>query len=65
MSIPDKIIQEIDMLSEQERHSGLLKPSVARSSKIISVHGSELKRYIGELHKHDLERVFYMRRNLF
>ncbi|MBB6450997.1 mRNA interferase MazF [Geomicrobium halophilum] len=56
---------QFDVALEYWKDSGLLKPSVARTSKIISVHGSELKRYIGELHKHDLERVLHMCRNLF
>ncbi|MHA6253479.1 hypothetical protein [Oceanobacillus sp. CAU 1775] len=41
------------------------QPSVVRTSKIISVHCSELKRQLGTLHNHDLERVLHMCRSLF
>jgi len=56
---------QFDVVLEYWNEAGLLKPSVARTSKIISVHGSELKRHIGVLHKHDLERVLHMCRKLF
>ena len=56
---------QFDVVLEYWEEAGLLKPSVARTSKIISVHGSELKRHLGVLHKHDLERVLYMCRSLF
>ncbi|WP_343837907.1 type II toxin-antitoxin system PemK/MazF family toxin [Salinibacillus aidingensis] len=54
---------QFDVVLEYWNEAGLLKPSMARTSKIISVHGPELKRQIGELHKHDLERVLHMCRN--
>ncbi|MDQ0300554.1 mRNA interferase MazF [Salibacterium salarium] len=56
---------QFDVVLEYWNEAGLLKPSVARTSKIMSVHGSELKRRLGVLHKHDLEQVLYMCRNLF
>ena len=56
---------QFDVTLEYWKEAGLLKPSVARTSKIMSVHGSELKRHLGVLHKHDLERVLYMCRKLF
>lgn len=56
---------QFDVSLEYWKEAGLLKPSVARTSKIISVHGSELTRHIGALHNHDLERVLHMCRNLF
>jgi len=43
----------------------LLKPSVVCTSKIISVHGSELRRHLGELPNHDSANVLNMRRELF
>lgn len=45
--------------------AGLLKPSVVRTSKITSIHGTELKRHLGELHRHDLENALNMCRKLF
>ncbi|WP_255450432.1 type II toxin-antitoxin system PemK/MazF family toxin [Alteribacillus sp. YIM 98480] len=56
---------EFDVVIEYWKEAGLLKPSVARTSKIISIHGSELNRKLGTLHEHDLERVLHMCRNLF
>ncbi|WP_255259891.1 type II toxin-antitoxin system PemK/MazF family toxin [Lentibacillus sp. CBA3610] len=56
---------QFDVVLEYWNEAGLLKPSVARTSKIISVHGSELKRHIGVLHKHVLDRVLHMCRKLF
>lgn len=56
---------KFDVVIEYWEEAGLLKPSVARTSKIISVHGSELKRLLGVLHNHDLERVLHMCRSLF
>nr|WP_245723050.1 type II toxin-antitoxin system PemK/MazF family toxin [Natribacillus halophilus] len=56
---------QFDVVLKYWEESGLLKPSVARTSNIISVHGSELKRHIGKLHKHDLERVLHMCRKTF
>lgn len=56
---------QFDVVLEFWQEAGLLKPSVARTSKIISVHGSELKHRLGALHKHDLERVLHMCRSLF
>lgn len=59
---------QFDVVLEYWDKAGLLKPSAARTSKIISIHGTELKRHLGVLHKHDqhdLERVLHMCRNLF
>jgi mRNA interferase MazF len=56
---------EYDVVLEYWEKAGLLKPSVARTSKIISIHGSELKRKLGVLHEHDLDRVLHMCRRLF
>lgn len=56
---------QFDVVLEYWEEAGLLKPSVARTSKIISIHGSELKRHLGVLHTDDLERVLHMCRNLF
>ncbi|PWA11209.1 hypothetical protein DCC39_09555 [Pueribacillus theae] len=56
---------KFDVVLEYWEEAGLLKPSTARTSKIISIHGSELKRHLGVLHNHDLERVLHMCRNLF
>ncbi|MGC4378324.1 type II toxin-antitoxin system PemK/MazF family toxin [Fictibacillus sp. Mic-4] len=56
---------EFDVVLEYWKEAGLLKPSVARTSKIISIHGSELKRKLGQLDNHDLQRVLHMCRNLF
>ncbi len=56
---------EFDVVLEYWESAGLLKPSVARTSKIISIHGSELRRKIGVLVHHDLQRVLHTCRNLF
>lgn len=56
---------QFDVILEYWEEAGLLKPSVARTSKITSIHGSELKRYLGKLHNHDLERVLNMCKRLF
>ncbi|WP_373894317.1 type II toxin-antitoxin system PemK/MazF family toxin [Virgibacillus sp. CBA3643] len=56
---------QFDVVLEYWEEAGLLKPSVARTSKIVSVHGNELKRHIGELHNDDLERVLNMCKKLF
>jgi mRNA interferase MazF len=56
---------KFDVVLEYWEEVGLLKPSVARTSKIISIHGSELKRKLGILHENDLERVLQMCRSLF
>ncbi|MDC3414706.1 type II toxin-antitoxin system PemK/MazF family toxin [Aquibacillus sp. 3ASR75-11] len=56
---------QFDVVLEYWEEAGLLKPSVARTSKITSVHGSELKRHLGAIHKYDLERVLQVCRNLF
>jgi len=54
-----------DIVLEHWEEAGLLKPSVVRTSKITSIHGTELKRHLGELHSHDLENVLNMCRKLF
>ena len=56
---------QFDVVLEYWEKTGLLKPSVARTSKITSIHGSELKRHIGPLHNQDLERVLNMCKKLF
>ena len=56
---------EFDIILEYWQDAGLLKPSVVRTSKIMSIHGSELKRKLGVLHEHDLERVLHMCKELF
>jgi mRNA interferase MazF len=56
---------QFDVVLEYWQEAGLLKPSVARTSKITSVHGSELKRQLGVLHRHDLERILNMCKKLF
>lgn len=38
---------QFNVALEYWEETGLLKPFVARTSKIISVHGSELKRHLG------------------
>jgi mRNA interferase MazF len=54
-----------DVVLKYWREAGLLKPSLVRTSKIIPIHGSELKRKLGVLHEHDLDRVLHMCRELF
>jgi len=56
---------QFDVVLEYWKEAGLLKPSVVRTSKITSVHGSELKRYLGELHCDDLEQTLKMCKKLF
>jgi len=56
---------QFDIVLEYWEKAGLLKPSVVRTSKITSIRGTELKRYLGDLHSHDLESVLNMCRRLF
>ncbi|GIN59218.1 type II toxin-antitoxin system PemK/MazF family toxin [Lederbergia ruris] len=56
---------QFDIILEYWEEAGLLKPSVVRTSKITSIHGSELKRHLGELHNHDLKNVLNMCKELF
>lgn len=56
---------QFDVVLEYWKEAGLLKPFVARTSKITSVHGSELKRYLGRIHNYDLERILDMCKRLF
>ena len=56
---------QFDIVLEYWEEAGLLKPSVVRTSKISSIHGTELKRHLGELHRHDLENALNMCRKLF
>ena len=51
---------QFDVVLEFWEDAGLLKPSVARTTKIISIHGSELKHQLGSLQEHDLEKVLHM-----
>src|SRR5690625_1102881 len=51
---------QFDIVLEYWEEAGLLKPSVVRTSKITSIHRSELKRHLGELHSYDLENVLSM-----
>lgn len=57
--------KQFDVILEYWEEAGLLKSSVVRTSKITTVHGSELKRRIGKLHNDDLERVLPMCKKLF
>jgi len=57
--------RQFDIVIEYWEDAGLLKPSVARTAKIISIHGSELIRQLGTLHNHDLEQVLKSCRSLF
>ena len=59
------IRNEFDVVLEYWQQAGLLKTSIARTPKIISIHGSELKRKLGFLNKHDLDRVLHTCRKLF
>jgi mRNA interferase MazF len=54
-----------DIVLEHWQESGLKKPSLARTNKIASFTRSELKRKLGVLHEHDLERVLASCRRLF
>jgi len=63
--ISQKSRNKFDVILEYWKEAGLLKPSVARTSKITSIHGSELKRYLGDLHNHDPESVLNMCKSLF
>jgi mRNA interferase MazF len=56
---------EFDVVLEYWKDAGLLKPSITSTSKIISIHGSELKPKLGVVHEHDLDKVLHMCRNLF
>lgn len=56
---------QFDVVLEYWEDAGLLKPSIVRTSKITSIHGSELKRHLGYLHKDDLGRVLNMCKKLF
>lgn len=56
---------QFDIVLEYWKEAGLLKPSVVRTSKITSIHGTELKRHLGELHNYDLENVLNMCKELF
>lgn len=56
---------QFDVVLEYWKEAGLLRPSVVRTSKITSVHGSELKRHLGKLHNYDLERTLNMCKSLF
>ncbi|GGP16968.1 type II toxin-antitoxin system PemK/MazF family toxin [Oceanobacillus neutriphilus] len=60
-----KARNQFDVVLEHWKEAGLLKASIARTSKITSIHGSELKRHLGNLHNDDLERVLSMCRRLF
>lgn len=53
---------QFDIVLEYWEEAGLLKPSVVQ---ITSIHGTELKRYLGKLHNHDLENVLNTCRKLF
>lgn len=56
---------QFDVVLLHWKNAGLLQPSIVRTSKIISVHGSELKRHLGSLENYDLEKVLYSCRSLF
>lgn len=54
-----------DVVLEYWEEAGLLKPSIARTSKIISIHGSELISRLGTLNEHDLSAVLHTYKDLF
>ncbi len=56
---------DFDVELEYWEEAGLYKPSVVRTSKIISIHGSELNRKLGILHPQDLQTVLRTCRRLF
>ncbi|MCM3671536.1 type II toxin-antitoxin system PemK/MazF family toxin [Mesobacillus maritimus] len=56
---------KFDVVIEYWQHAGLYKPSIVRTSKIHSIHESELKRKLGIFKSHDLERVLHTCRKLF
>jgi mRNA interferase MazF len=56
---------KFDVVLEYWREAGLQKSSLVRTSKIISIHGTELNRKLGVLHRHYLDRVLHMCRELF
>lgn len=54
-----------DVVLENWKEAGLDKPSIARTSKILTVSSFMLKKRLGELTAHDLERVTAKCRELF
>lgn len=56
---------QFDVALNYWEKTGLLTPSVVRTSKSVSIHCSELKRYLGTLHDIDIKRVSNMCRSLF
>jgi mRNA interferase MazF len=56
---------KFDVVLEYWEDAGLLKPSIVRTSKIISIHGSELISKLGTLNEHDLKTVLRTCRELF
>jgi mRNA interferase MazF len=56
---------KFDVVLEYWEDAGLLKPSIARTSKIISIHGTELISKLGTLNEHDLKTVLRTCRQLF
>ena len=48
---------QFDVVLEFWEDAALVKPTVARTTRIISFYGSELKHQLGFLQEHDLEKV--------
>lgn len=63
--IDQKPRNQFDIVLKYWEEAGLLKPSVVRTFKITSIHDTELKRHLGELHSHDLESALNMCGKLF
>lgn len=56
---------EYDIVLEHWDEAGLLKPSIARTSKLLTISQTALQRKLGDLHPADLERVLQKCRELF
>lgn len=56
---------QFDIVIEFWKEAGLLKPSIARTSKIANASPTLLKRNLGTLVESDLEKVLDSCRNLF
>ncbi|MDQ0164892.1 mRNA interferase MazF [Bacillus horti] len=56
---------EFDVVIEFWKESGLLYPSVARTTKLASIPRKELMRKLGKLNEQDLKNVISQCRKLF
>ena len=56
---------KFDVVIEHWEEAGLLKPSVARTTKLAAIPRGEMIKKLGILHEHDLTRVLIQCRNLF